>query len=107
MNICQRIQSGQVASPVLRELSKGKQRFLSPMNFLPCPRGPGRPKKNIRQGAPSIPVAKKRKSSAIDFLTEESIFSASPAILRQYEVLPEPKKKQGRPAGSMNKEKEI
>ena len=28
MNICQQIQSGQVASPVLRELSKGKQRTL-------------------------------------------------------------------------------
>ena len=82
MNICQRIQSGQVASPVLRELSKGKQRFLSPMNFLPCPRGPGRPKKNIRQEAPSIPAAKKRKSPAIDLLTEESIFSAIPPILR-------------------------
>ena len=92
MNICQQIQRGQVASPVLRELSKGKQRFLSPMNFLPCPRGPGRPKKNIRQGAPSIPAAKKIKSPAIDCLTEESIFSATPAIFIQYEVLPEPKK---------------
>ena len=76
------------------------------MNFLPCPRGPGRPNKNIHQGAPSIPAAKQIKSPAIDCLTEESIFSATPAILRQYEVLPEPKKKQGRQAGSKNKQKE-
>ena len=43
-----------VASPSLRQAQvKDVPTFFSPLNFIPCPRGPGRPK-NTRQGAASL-----------------------------------------------------
>ena len=71
-----------VASPSLRQTQlKDVQTFFSPLNFIPCPRGPGRPK-NTRQGAASL----KRKQ-------QEPMESEGQA----------PKKRRGRPPGSKNK----
>ena len=67
------------------------------MVFLPCPRGPGRPKAN-RQGKP---IQTKRK--AVD--EAEEPFSLIPDILKSYVNTAEPPKKRGRPAGSKNKVK--
>ena len=73
-----------VASPSLRQTQLNDvQTFFSPLNFIPCPRGPGRPK-NTRQGAASL----KRKQ-------QEPMESEGQA----------PKKRRGRPPGAKNKKK--
>ena len=72
-----------IASPVLkRTVPNDLLPTFSPLNFIPCPRGPGRPKVS-RQGAASL----KRKQEESNIETEA------------------PKKKRGRPAGSKNKKK--
>ena len=65
---------------------------ISPLNFVPCPRGPGRPKiRREREGAPSIAKRKSPEtepiSSVVDFLA------------------PKAKKQRGRPPGSKNRPK--
>ena len=74
-----------VASPSLKRPQSHLQDVpaASPLNFIPCPKGPGRPK-NSRQGAAST----KRKNLESETANEEP-----------------PKKRRGRPPGSKNKKK--
>ena len=58
---------------------------ISPLNFPPCPRGPGRPKiRKVKEGAPSIP-SKKRKNP-------DTGFSFVPECLQEYRTEEPPKK---------------
>ena len=69
---------------------------ISPLNFPPCPWGPGIPKiRKVRERAPSIP-SKKRKNP-------DTGFSFVPECLREYRTEEPPKKKRSHPVGSKNK----
>ena len=72
---------GLIDSPLLRIAGPGVSvgsLGVSPLNFPPCPRGPGRPKQT-RTGAPKS--TKKRKESETE---PEEEFSLIPPMLRQY-----------------------
>ena len=78
------------SSPVIPPPSPSIQSAIfSPMDFIRCPRGKGRPRGQVRFGAPSINKNKRKQP-------DESGASDIPI---------EPKKKRGRPQGSKNKEK--
>ena len=80
-----------VASPCLRRAEPHLKDVpsVSPMTFMPCPKGPGRPKGG-RQGAAST----KRKPEA-------------PSNEQPEQTEQPPKKRRGRPPGSKNKSKDI
>ncbi len=87
-----------VASPSLRGLQSDTTVpvGVSPLNFPPCPWGPGRPRVG-RQGAPGRKVVGKRKASA------PPAFNFKPEMLSDYLVPEPPKKRRGQPPGAKNK----